>query len=73
MSANRYLALAVLHEQIGGKVLDKVVGVVSQRLTVESVEESVAGAVGGGAASVCLATLSVLLGLTSKGSLVTRT
>lgn len=67
---NDTLALAVLHDQISGEVLDEVVGVVGERLAVESVKKSVTGSVGGGAASVGLTTLTVLLGLTTEGSLV---
>jgi len=67
---NDTLALAVLHDQIGGKVLDEVVGVVAKRLSVESVKKSVAGSVSGGAASVGLTTLAELLGLTTECSLV---
>jgi hypothetical protein len=64
------LALAVLHDQIGGEVLNEVVGVVAEGLAVKSVKKSVTGSVGGGAASVGLTTLAVLLGLTTEGSLV---
>lgn len=67
---NDTLALAVLHDQIGGEVLDEVVGVVAERLSVESVKKSVAGSVSGGAASVGLTTLAELLGLTTECSLV---
>lgn len=67
---NDTLALAVLHDQIGGEVLDEVVGVVAERLSVKSVKKSVAGSVSGGAASVGLTTLAELLGLTTECSLV---
>ena len=67
---NDTLALAVLHDQVGGEVLDEVVGVVAERLSVESVKKSVAGSVSGGAASVGLTTLAELLGLTTECSLV---
>lgn len=66
-----YLAFTVLHDQIGGKVLDKVVGVVAKRLSVECVEESMAGSVRCSTASVSLATLAEFLTLSTKGSLVT--
>ncbi len=64
-------ALAILHNQVEGEVLDEVVGVVAQGLAVQGVEEGVAGSVGGGTASVSLATLAVLLRLTTESSLVT--
>lgn len=63
-------ALAVLHNQVKGEVLDEVVGVVAQRLAVQGVQKGVAGSVGGGAASVGLATLAILLRLTTESSLV---
>jgi len=64
------LALAILHDQVSGEVLDEVVGVVSKRLAVESVKKSVSGSVSGSAASVSLTTLAVVLALTTKSSLV---
>jgi hypothetical protein len=64
-------ALAILHDQVEGEVLDEVVGLVAERLSVESVKKGVSGSVSGSAASVGLATLAVLLGLTTKSSLVT--
>lgn len=63
-------ALTIFHDQVEGEELNEVVGAVSQGLTVESVQEGVASSVSGGAASVCLTTLSVLLRLTTKGTLV---
>ena len=68
--SNDTLALAVLHDQVGGEVLDEVVGVVAERLSVEGVKKGVSGSVSGGAASVGLTTLAVLLGLSTEGSLV---
>jgi hypothetical protein len=64
-------ALTILHDQVEGEVLDEVVGLVAERLAVESVKKGVAGSVSGSTASVGLATLSVLLGLTTESSLVT--
>ncbi|KAH3663545.1 hypothetical protein OGAPHI_004946 [Ogataea philodendri] len=61
---------SVVHQQVHGKELDEVVGVVSERLTVQSVQKSVTGSVCNGTSSVCLTTLTELLGLTAKGSLV---
>ena len=68
---NDTLADAILHDQIGGEVLDEVLGVVAKRLSVQGVKKSVAGSVSGSAATVGLSTLAVLLGLTSEGTLVT--
>lgn len=65
-------ALTILHDQIQGEVLDEVVGVVSERLAVKSVEKSVTGSISSSTASVGLATLAVLLRLATKGSLVTN-
>lgn len=64
-------ALAILHNQINGKVLDEVVGVVAERLAVEGVKKSVTGTIGSSAAAVGLAALSELLGLTTESTLVT--
>jgi hypothetical protein len=64
-------ALAVLHDQVEGEVLDEVVGVVAERLPIESVQQGVAGTVSSSAATVGLASLSVLLRLTTEGTLVT--
>jgi hypothetical protein len=64
------LADAVFHNQIGGEELDEVLGVVAQRLSVQSVEKSVASTVSGSAASVGLSTLAVLLRLTTESTLV---
>ena len=67
---NDTLADTILHDQVGSEVLNEVLGVVAQGLSVESVEKSVAGSVGGSAASVGLATLAVLLRLTTESTLV---
>jgi hypothetical protein len=65
------LAFAIFHKQIKREVFDEVVGIVSERLAVECVEESVSGSVSGSTASVCLSSLSKLLRLTSESTLVT--
>lgn len=64
------LALAVLHDQVKGEVLNEIVCVVAERLSVKSVKKSVSGSVSGSAASVCLATLSEVLRLTTERTLV---
>lgn len=66
-------AFTILHNQVDGEVLDEVVGVVSERLAVESVQKSVTSSVSGGTASVGLTTLAKLLRLTAKSSLVAKT
>merc|ERR550517_1091132 len=63
-------ALAILHQEVDGKVLDEVVAVVAEALAVQSVEEGVAGPVSDTAAPVSLASLAVLVGLPTKGPLV---
>ena len=63
-------ALAVLHNQVKGKVLDEEVGVVTEGLAVECVEESVTGTVGGGSTTVRLTTLTVLERLPAESALV---
>lgn len=64
-------ALTILHDQIDDEVLDEVVGVVSQGLAVEGVQQSVTSSVSSSTASVGLATLAELLRLTTESSLVT--
>ena len=49
-------ALAVLHDEIQGKVLNEEVGVVAKRLTVKSVENRVTGTISDGSATVSLTT-----------------
>ncbi len=51
-------ALALLHEQVEGKVLDEVVAVVAQRLAVERVQQRVARAVGNAAAPAASSTIT---------------
>lgn len=65
-------ALSVLHDQIEGEELNEVVGVVAERLAVQGVKKSVTGSVSGSAASVSLATLAVILRLTTESTLVTK-
>lgn len=64
---------AVLHEKVESKVLDEEIGVMSERLTVQGVENGVTGSVSGGGTSVSLTTLAVLKGLTPESSLVDLT
>lgn len=68
--SNDTLADTVLHDQVSRKVLDEVVGVVSEGLAVKGVQKSVTSSVGSGTAPVCLTTLAELLTLTTKGTLV---
>jgi len=48
--------LALVHDQIKGKVLHKEGGVVLQSLSIESVQESMSGAVSSSSTAVCLST-----------------
>ena len=63
-------ALAALHDEVKGEVLDEEVGVVAERLAIERVEESVSSTISGSSAAVGLATLAVLEGLTTERALV---
>jgi hypothetical protein len=63
-------ALAVLHDEIESEVLDEEVGVVTERLAVEGVEEGVTCAVRGGSAAVGLATLAELERLSAESALI---
>ena len=62
-------ALAIDHDQVGGKVLDEKRGLVLDRLPVQGVQHGVAGAVGRARGAVCLA-LAVVQRLAAKGALV---
>jgi hypothetical protein len=50
------LAFAIFHDQIESKVLDKVVGLVSERLTVQSVKNGMASTISDGSATISLTT-----------------
>ena len=63
-------AFAVLHDQIQSKVLNEEVRVVSKRLAVERMKESMTGTVGGGSTAVCLPALTKLEGLTTERTLI---
>jgi len=69
--SNDTLADAIFHDQVSCEVFDEVLGVVTERLSVESVKESVSSTISCSTASVSLATLSKILRLTAKGTLVT--
>ena len=63
-------ALAFVHNQVEREELDKEVGVMLERLTIEVVQDSMACTVGGGSAAVGLPALSEFEGLTAKSALV---
>ena len=52
VQSNDTHALAVLHDQVEGKVLDEEVGVVTQRLAVERVQVGITGTVNDGCTTV---------------------
>lgn len=60
----------VIHEKIESEVLDEVVAIVFKRLSVQGVEEGVAGAVGDAAAPMRLPALSEVQRLSTEGALV---
>jgi hypothetical protein len=70
VEGNNTNTLAVLHNQVQSEVFDEEVGVVSQRLTIKSVENSVASSVSSSGTSIGLTTLAELEGLTAEGTLV---
>lgn len=61
---------AILHQEIERKEFNEEIGVVAQRLTVESVQNGVTGTIGSGGASVGLTTFTELKRLSTKRSLV---
>lgn len=63
-------ALIAFHQQIESEILDEVVAVVAQRLAIECVQQWVTGSVGHATASMSLATLAELKGLTAEGTLI---
>ena len=61
---------SVLHNQVQREVFNEEVRVVSERLAVERVQESVSSTIGGGGATIGLTTLSELQRLTTESALV---
>lgn len=70
VKGNNTHALALVHDQIQRKVLDEEVCVVSQRLAVQAVEDSVPCAIGGGCTSVCLPALAEFQRLATESTLI---
>jgi hypothetical protein len=68
--SNDALAHSIFHNEIGGEEFDEILGVVTQRLAVESVKKSMAGAISSSTASIGLSSFAKLLRLASKRSLV---
>ena len=62
--------LAIFHDQIKREVFNEEVGVVTEGLAVKRVEEGMTGTVSSSRASVCLAALAELQGLTTECTLV---
>merc|ERR1712238_555993 len=63
-------ALVTLHDEVHGEVLDEEDAIVSKGTSEECVQHGVTCAISDGAASVCLATLAVISGLSTESSLV---
>ena len=63
-------ALAALHDEVKGEVLDEEVGVVTEGLAVECVEECVAGTVRRRSTTVRLTALAKLQRLSTESALV---
>jgi len=63
-------ALAILHDEVQGEVLDEEVGVVAEGLAIKGVKNRVAGTISDSGATVGLTTLAKLQTLTTKGTLV---
>lgn len=53
-------ALAVLHDEVERKVLDEEVGVMSERLAVQRMQQRVSSTIGSRSTTVGLATLAIL-------------
>lgn len=62
--------LTVLHDEIQCKIFDEKVGVVTQRLTIEGVQQCVASAISGSSAAVGLSTFAILERLATKSALI---
>jgi hypothetical protein len=71
--SNDPTTLSIFHEEVEGKVLNKVLAVVLEGLSVERVEEGVTGPIRNATAPMSLTSLPVREGLTAKGSLVNLT
>lgn len=63
-------ALSIFHDQIQCKVLNEVVAIIPQWLTIEGVQQRMAGSVSNTAAPMGLTSLSKLQTLASKSSLI---
>ena len=63
-------AFAILHDKIQCKVFDEELSVVSERLTIKSVKKSMARAVSGSGAAVCLTTLAEFERLATERALI---
>jgi len=63
-------ALAVLHDEVQGEVLDEEVGVVAKGLTIKGMKNRVTGTISDGSAAVSLTTFTELQTLTTEGTLV---
>ena len=61
---------AILHDQVESKVFDEEVGVMTERLAIQRVEQGVAGAVGGSCTAVCLTTFAIIQRLATKSTLI---
>ena len=59
-----------VHYEVESEILDEEVGVVSERLAVEGVQDGVPGTVSGSGTPIGLTTLAELEGLTAEGTLV---
>jgi hypothetical protein len=64
------LACSVFHYQVHSKILDEEISVMSERLAIKGVEKGVSCSICSSTAPVRLASLSVLLRLSTEGSLV---
>lgn len=62
--------MTYVHDKIKSKVLNEEVGVVSQGLSIECVQDSMTSSISSSGASVCLATFAVFQRLTTKSTLV---
>ena len=60
----------VVHDEVGCEVLDEELGAEAQRAPIQRVEHRVASAVGSASATVGLASLAIVQGLTAERALV---
>jgi hypothetical protein len=70
VEGNHTNTLTILHDQVKCEIFNEKVGVVSQRLTIQTVENRMASSIGGSCTTVCLTSFAVFERLPTEGTLI---